>query len=160
MTCIILVTYGALDLGPEFSFWSEADYVHNITIVNNTINSCNYISKAGAAFQLHGDGANPMNGNSNITIDGLRIENTTASNLYIGASEDVKLGNITFIDAYKSNYTLWETWPGAVATFENVSFGEVTGTRCLQGGLDVKGMNFTHRAGTVDGIDENIIGTC
>lgn len=90
------VAYGALDLGPEFSSWGEADYVHNLTLTNNTIRDCNYISKAAAAFMLHGDGGNLMNGNSNVTIQGLTIDNTTASNMYIGASEAVSIGDVSF----------------------------------------------------------------
>ena len=105
------VAYGALDLGPEFSSWGEADYVHNLTVINNTVHDCNYLNKAAAAVMLHGDGDNPMNGNTNITIDGLTIANTTASNLYLGASEAVSLGIINFVDAYSINYTLWESWP-------------------------------------------------
>ena len=143
------VSYGALDLGPEFSSWGEADYVHNITITNNTIRDCNYISKAAAAFMLHGDGDNPMNGNSNITIQGLVVDNTTASNFYVGASEGVILRDIKFERAYQSNYTLWETWPGAIATFENVSFEDVAGENCVEGGIGQKGINVTNTLGTV-----------
>lgn len=154
------VSYGGLDLGPEFASWGEADYVHNITLTNNTIRDCNYLSKAGSAFQLHGDGDNPMNGNTNITIQGLTIDNTTASNLYIGASEGVVLGDVTFEDVYQSNYTLWETWPGAVATFQNVTFESVVGTRCVEGGIGAKGVNMSILQGTVVGISDDVVGSC
>ena len=154
------VAYGALDLGPEFSFWGEADYVHNLTVFNNTVHDCNYLNKAAAAVMLHGDGDNPMNGNTNVTIDGLTIANTTASNLYIGASEAVNLGKVDFVDAYSINYTLWESWPGAVATFENVSFKNVTGQRCIKGGIGKEGIKTALLDGTVDGLGENAVAVC
>lgn len=154
------VTYAAINLGPEFSGWREADYVHNITLRNNTIDTCNYISKAAAAFMLHGDGSNPINGNSNITIENLTIRNTTASNLYIGASENLSLSDITITDAFKKNYTLWETWPGSIATIENASFTSVTGRNCLQGGMGREGVNLTHLMGSVGGIKNGFLGVC
>lgn len=154
------VAYGALDLGPEFSSWGEADYVHNLTLTNNTIRDCNYISKAAAAFMLHGDGGNLMNGNSNVTIQGLTIDNTTASNMCIGASEAVSIGDVSFLDGYQSNYVLLETWPGSVATFENVSFESVTGKRCVQGGIGQQGINMTHLDGRVEGLDANAVQSC
>ncbi len=80
-----------------------------------------------------------MNGNSNVIIQGLKIDNTTASNLFIGASEAVSIGDVSFLDVYQSNYTLLETWPGSVATFENVSFESVTGRGVSRVGLDDKG---------------------
>lgn len=74
--------------------WSKADYVYNLTTVNNTVRNCNYLSKEAAAVMLHGDGDSPMSGNTNLRIHGLTIPNTTASNLYIGASEAVSLGDV------------------------------------------------------------------
>ena len=96
--------------------------MHNLTIVNDTVRNFYYLSKAAATVMLHGDGDSPMSGNTNISINGLTVPNTTASNLYIGASEAVNLGDVHFIDAYGIDYTLWKLWPGAVATCENVSF--------------------------------------
>ena len=154
------VAYGALDLGPEFSSWGEADYVHNLTVINNTVHDCNYLNKAAAAVMLHGDGDNPMNGNTNITIDGLTIANTTASNLYIGASEAVNVGKMDFVDAYNINYTLWESWPGAVVTFQNVSFKSVFGQRCIEGSIGKEGIKIASLNGIVDGIGEDAVTFC
>lgn len=152
--------YGALDLGPEFSSWGEADYVHNLTIVNNTVRDCNYLSKAAAAFMLRGDGENPMNDNNNITINALTIVNTAASNLNIGASEAVSLGDVDFIDAYGINYTLWESWPRTVTTFENVSFKSVTGNRCNDGKVGKEGIKIATMEGTVNGSGESALPMC
>ena len=154
------VTYAALDLGPEFSYWGEADYVHNISIVNNTLRGCNYLSKAGAAFQLHGDGANDMHGNSNITISGLVVQDTTSSNLYIGASAGVNLGNLKLEDVYARDCELWEAWPGSVMTLENVSFKSVKGSHCIAGGIRREGVNMTNMLGTVKGIGQNFVTKC
>ena len=154
------VSYAALDLGPEFSDWGEADYVHNITIRNNTIRDCNFLSKAGAAFQLHGDGANDVHGNSNITISGLVIENTTASNFYIGASEGVQLGDLELKDVFRENYTLWESWPGAVVTVENARFEGVRGRHCVAGGVGREGVNVTNFRGTVEGVERGFVEKC
>ncbi|KAL8928841.1 MAG: hypothetical protein Q9208_001619 [Pyrenodesmia sp. 3 TL-2023] len=147
------VSYGAITLGPEFSYWKEADYVRNVTIRNNTVRDCNYLSKAAAAVMVHGDGGNPTNGNSNITIDGLVIDGVSASNLYIGASEGVVLGDVTFLNAFKENYTLWESWPGSVATFENVSFGGIRGVRKVVGGVR-KGIDLLNITGKVEGLSD------
>ncbi|KAL8719505.1 MAG: hypothetical protein Q9225_003495 [Loekoesia sp. 1 TL-2023] len=148
------VSYGAIDIGPEFSYWKEADYVHNVTITNNTVRNCNYISKAAAAVMVHGDGSNPMNGNSNITIDQLTIEDVSASNLYIGASQGVELGDVTFLDAFKENYTLWEEWSGSVATFENVAFSSVKGQRKVVGGAGKEGVELVKVLGKVEGVGD------
>lgn len=154
------VSYAALNLGPEFSSWDEADYVHNISIINNTLRDCNYISKAGAAFQLHGDGVNDVHGNSNITISGLVIQNTTASNLYVGASEGLKLGNLKLDDVFAENYTLWETWPGSVITVENARFESVKGSHCVVGGIGRTGVNMSNLIGTVEGFHKNLVTSC
>ncbi|KAI4195607.1 MAG: hypothetical protein LQ346_003385 [Caloplaca aetnensis] len=148
------VSYGAINIGPEFSYWKEADYAHNVTIMNNTVRDCNYLSKAAAAVVIHGDGVNPTNGNSNITIGGLVIDGVSASNLYIGASEGVELGDVTFLNAFKENYTLWETWPGAVATFENVSFSAVRGERRVVGGAGKKEVDLLKVLGKVEGVSD------
>ncbi|KAI4126541.1 MAG: hypothetical protein LQ338_003697 [Usnochroma carphineum] len=148
------VSYGAIDVGPEFSNWKEADYVHNVTITNNTVRNCNYINKAAAAVMVHGDGDNPLNGNSNITIDGLVIDGVSATNLYLGASGGLKLGNMTFLNAYRENYTLWEEWPGSVATFENVSFSKVEGTRKVVGGVQKTGVDLVKVLGKVEGVSD------
>ncbi|KAL8833272.1 MAG: hypothetical protein Q9170_004375 [Blastenia crenularia] len=148
------VSYGAIDIGPEFSYWKEADYVHNVTIKNNTVRDCNYLNKAAAAVMVHGDGSNPMNGNSDITVDGLVIDGVSASNLYIGASEGVKLGSVTFLNTFRENYTLWEEWPGSVATFENVGFSSVTGERKVVGGVGKDGVELVKVLGTVEGVGD------
>ncbi len=148
------VSYAAINIGPEFSDWKEADYAHNVSITNNTVRDCNYLSKAAAAVMVHGDGANPMNGNSNITIDGLGIEGVSASNLYIGASEGVVLGDVTFLNAFREDYTLWETWPGAVATFENVSFSGVRGERRVVGGVGKGEVDLVKVLGKVEGVGD------
>lgn len=108
------------------------------------------LSKATAAVMIHGDGGNPKNGNSNITIDGLVIDGASASNLYIGASEGVELGDVTFLNAFKGNYTIWESWPGSVATFENVSFSGVRGERKVVGGVG-KAIDLLKIVGKVEG---------
>ncbi|KAL8687798.1 MAG: hypothetical protein Q9218_006134 [Villophora microphyllina] len=148
------VSYGAIDIGPEFSSWKEADYVRNVTITNNTVRDCNYISKAAAAVMIHGDGDNSINGNSDVMIYGLVIDGVSASNLYIGASEGVVLGDVTFLNAYKENYTLWEEWPGSVATFENIGFKSVTGTRKVVGTIGRQGVNLTNILGMVEGVSD------
>ncbi|KAI4144971.1 MAG: hypothetical protein L6R39_003961 [Caloplaca ligustica] len=157
------VSYGAINVGPEFSFWKEADYVHNVTITNNTVRDCNYISKAAAAVMVHGDGNNAMNGNSNITIDGLVIDGVTATNLYVGASEGVELGDVMFLNTYRENYTLWEEWPGSVATFENVRFSGVRGTRKVIGGVGRANVDLVKVLGRVEGVSDGgkglVIGT-
>ena len=134
--------------------------MHNISIINNTIRDCNYINFAGAAFQLHGDGDNAIGGSSKITVQGLTIENTTASKLYIGASEGVVLGNVTFKSVYQSKYTLAQQWPGSVATFQNVSFASTAGVRCVEGGVGAEGVNMSNLQGITTGIDGNVLGPC
>ena len=101
-----------------------------------------------------------MNGNTNITINGLTIANTTASNLYIGASEAVSLGDVNFIQAYGIDYTLWESWPGAVATFENVSFKSMTGNRCIEGKIGRQGIRRGSTQGTVNGLGASAVKLC
>jgi len=76
-----------LDLGLEFSSWNKADFVHDVSITNNTVRDYNDLSKAGAAMMVHGAGNNSMAGDSNIMIRSLVVDNTTASSLYIGAAE-------------------------------------------------------------------------
>lgn len=122
--------------------------MHKLTIINNTLRDCNYLSKAAAAVMLHGDGDNPMDGNTNITINGLTIANTTASNLYIGASEAVSLDDV------------WESWPGAVATFENVSFKGAMGNRCIEGKIGKQGIMIATLEGTVNGLGKSAVAMC
>jgi len=43
-----------LDLGLEFSSWNKADFVHDVSITNNTVRDYNDLSKAGAAMMIHG----------------------------------------------------------------------------------------------------------
>lgn len=109
---------------------------------------------------LRGDGENPMNGNNDITINALTIVNTAASNLNIGASEAVSLGDVDFIDAYGINYTFWESWPRAVTTFENVSFKGVTGNRCIDGKIGKEGIKIATMEGTVNGSGESALPMC
>ncbi|KAI4209384.1 MAG: hypothetical protein LQ351_007674 [Letrouitia transgressa] len=150
------VTYGALDLGPEFSDWGEGDYVHNISMTNNTVRECNYVNKAAAAVMVHGDGDNDVHGNSNITISGLTIEGTTASNLYIGATEGLRVGGVRFVDAFREEYELWESWPGAVATFENVAFEAVTGKVEIVGGIGKDGIEAAKAIGDVTELEGGV----
>lgn len=140
---------------------TESDYVSNIVITNNTIDSCNYINKASAAFMLHGDGDNPINGNRNVTINGLTIRNTSASNFYIGATTGVNVRNVVFQDVYANgpNDVLWENWPGAVSTFENVSSVN-NGARwgCIQGSIGRSGVVAQANKGNVTGVAT--LGSC
>ena len=61
----------------------------SVTIINNAVESCNYMSKSAAAVMILGDGDNSIERNSNITIDGLVIYGASASSLHIGASQGV-----------------------------------------------------------------------
>ena len=155
------VAYAGLDLGPEFSSWSEADYVSNLTITDNVIDSCNYLDEATSAFQLHGDGENPIGGNANITIRGLTIRNTSASNFYVGATTGVSISNVVFQDVYQGPSVLWEYWSGAVATFENVSSSNAAGTQwgCVQGGVGRQGVEGVQMNGVVSGV-AGTLGSC
>ncbi|KAG7008539.1 hypothetical protein G7Y79_00005g016800 [Physcia stellaris] len=154
------VSYAALSLGPEFSGWAEADYVHNISVVDNTLADCNYLSKAGAAFMLHGDGGGGERGNSNISIEGLVVQGTSASNVYLGASEGVRLGGLRLERVFQAEYQLWEEWPGAVVTLENVGIGSVKGRRCIEGEIGREGVEMVRFVGSVDGVEEDFVKSC
>lgn len=119
---------------------SKADYVHNLTIINNTIHNCNYLSKAAAAIMLHGDGHDPMHGNANIIIKGLAIANTTPSNLYMGASEAVSLGDVDFVDVYDIDYLVGINARGCGY------LQRVTRTRCIERNIGKHG-RYRYRIG-------------
>lgn len=82
----------------------------------------------------------PMNGDTNISIDGNTIMNTTASNLYPIANKEVSLGNVSFIESYDIDSTLRESWLGAVATSKNVRVESVTGNKCTEGQIEIQGI--------------------
>lgn len=128
--------------------------MHKLTVVNNSVHDCNYLSKAAAAVMLYGDGDgdNPVNKYEHCYRQGT-ILNTIASNLYIDDSEAVRLGDVKFIDVYDINHTL-------VATFENVNFKSMTGARCIEGKIGKKGIKMGSREGTVQGLDVSAVTMC
>lgn len=67
----------------------------------------------------------------------------SASNLYVGGSEGVVFRNVTFLNTFAENYTLWEEWPGSVATFENVGFSSVKGERKVVEDIRKEGVTVT-----------------
>ena len=162
------VSYAALYLGPEFSDWREADYVHNLTVTNNTIRDCSYLSKATSAFDLHGDSDaegsedsadNPVTGNSNIHVSGLRISGSGShSNLYVGAAHNVRLQGVVIEHALASNYTLWETTPSSIVTFQNAAFVGPVGI-CIRGGVHLSGVQAMETYGNVTGAPTDL-GKC
>ena len=110
---------------------------------------------------LHGDGDNPIKGNNNITIDGLTIRNTSASNFYVGATSGISIKNVVFENVFAAGEAdqLWETWPGAVATFENVSsLANNAKWGCIQGSIGRQGILPTVKNGNVSGV--SILGSC
>ena len=123
--------------------------MHNLTVVNNSVRECNYLSEVAAAVMLHGDGDNPVNQYERCPRQGT-ILNTIAPNQYIDDSEAVRLCGVKFIDVYDISHTLWESWSAAVATtFENVSFKSMTGARCIEGKIEKEGIKMGSREGTI-----------
>lgn len=152
------VSYGAITLGPEFAA-TESGYVHNLIIKNNIVRDCNYLSLAGSAVQLHGEGSPGAKDlatgmNSNVTVDGLTIDDTSASNLLLEATDGVSIKNVKFENAYRRNYSLWEINPGALITINGVSFNEGSQLGCVSGGIGREGVSFVNIKGTVTGLDE------
>ena len=153
------VAYAGIDIGPEFTYWAEAGYVRNVSLINNVVDSCNYLDEATSAVMVHGDGDVPITGNNNVMIQGLRISNTSASNLYIGATTGLSISGVAFSTVFHGGPVLAETWPNAVATFENVSSvsgGKIWG--CIVGGIGRTGVVALQLNGNVTGIGP--LGSC
>ena len=134
--------------------------MHNITVTNNMIRDANYLSKASAAFTIHGDSdsVEPVGGNYDIYVDGLTIDNVTASNIFVGAATGVTLKNVTILNAFMENYTLWEAHPGAVVTFRNVK--DSSGGACVHGKIGEGGIEMQVNNGTVQGFDMGAVKSC
>ena len=154
------VSYAALALGPEFGAWAEAGYVHNVSVVDNELRDCNYLSKAGAAFMLHGEGDGGGRGNSNVSIEGLVIEGTSASNFYLGASQGVRLGGLRLERVFQEGYRLWEEWPRAVVTLENVGIEGLSGRQCVEGEIGREGIEMVRFVGNVEGVEKDFVKRC
>ena len=111
---------------------------------------------------LHGDGSNPLTGNQNITINALTIRNTSASNFYMGATSGVSIKDVVFQNAFSAGEAdqLWETWPAAVATFENVSSVNDAGAEwgCIEGAIGRSGVVAEVKSGNVSGVAT--LGSC
>ena len=151
------VSYGAITMGPEFSSWGEAGYVHNLALKDNVVRDCNYLNKAGSAVQLHGDGGPqaknlPTGMNSNITIDGLVIDGVSSSNLLLEATNKLSIRNVEFRNAYQDDAVLWESNPGALITANGVSFTQGSSLGCVSGGIGRGGVSFLKTLGKVIGL--------
>ena len=125
---------------------------------NYIVQDCNYLKKAGAAFELHGDGGTDAKVlttgmNSNITIIGLSIEGVNANNLLLEAMYGLSVSSIKLLDAYKDDTALWKDNPGALVTVNGVSSKTGSQLGCVGSGrIGRKGVSIVKTTGKVTGL--------
>ncbi|KAI9829052.1 MAG: hypothetical protein M1832_000075 [Thelocarpon impressellum] len=155
-------SYGGISVGPVMTYWSEGDWVKNVSIIGNTCKENAFIAAADAAIMLHGDGDRALGGNRDVIIRNNLLLNVTGPNLYVGAASSVSLGGNRFHNPYQGAWTMDEQWPGAnhaIATFENVSFG-ILGQNCVTGTIGQAGISLLNRLGTVLNWQDSMMKQC
>jgi len=94
----------AVSLGPEY-YWGEADYVHNVTVKNNTFRNIGGAGYGGSAVYVHGDGAQ---GNANIVIEGNKFFSDYQGDILIDWTKGATVANNTITGA--------PVWPSSTNT--------------------------------------------
>ena len=82
----------AVSRGPKYC-WGEADYVHNVTVVGNTLRENGRAGYGGAAILVHGDGAM---GSRNITVKDNRMYSNFQGDVDVAWADGVAITGNTF----------------------------------------------------------------
>jgi hypothetical protein len=131
----------AVSLGPEY-YWGEADYVHHVKVIGNTLIGNGQAFYGGQAIYIHGDGAV---GNQDILIQGNFLSSNYQGDIYAEWADGVTItGNTTKGPAEWPANTPSHP-PIALANCRNVTLkGNVVKTpAAFHGPLVVVGKNVT-----------------
>lgn len=134
-------TMAGLLMTPEL-FWAEADYAHNVTVINNTFINIGYTVQGVTGL---GVGAVDPNhrfvagyGHSNIYIDGNRFVNISNTNVWITSASKVTFRNNIFDHPFRHkpwahccfnvphDNLMWITETSSIAVSDNCVFGAST----------------------------------
>ena len=119
----------AVSVGPEF-YWGESDYVHNVTVANNTFRNNGHATYGGATVWIHGDGAM---GNSNISVHDNLFDTNYIGDIDAQYVNGCTIENNRFLNSNSAAFG--PSWSVNLASSNNIQFsGNAINDRGSYGG--------------------------